>query len=344
MSDIFICKHCGKEMGVKQFGRHLWKVHGQKYEEYVKNHLEEFSQLGWKLCSECGNVFKGRSEKCGGCFTKIHKVQDNQYVRCFYCNTPIHSKVISTHLNTYHGIAFLDYVSNHLSDFEKMGWCKCSICGNITKSQSHIRKQPTCSSECLAKIRKTWVGNLAPRFGAILSDETKQKISNSNTGHVGIKGNLNPACRPEVRQQISQTRIERGVAKGKNNPMFGKTHTPEAIKKIFSHRSMNKLEKMVADELNKAGVAYRFQFFIVEHGICKSYDFKIKGKPLIIEVDGDFWHGNPAQKNHYEKVDKVRRNDALKNEMATRRGYQVIRLWESDIKKDPTIVLKYVLK
>jgi very-short-patch-repair endonuclease len=195
----------------------------------------------------------------------------------------------------------------------------------------------------MAKLKETWIGEKSMRFGAILTDETKKKISQSNTGKEGLKGDLNPASRPYVRKQISQTRIERGVAKGENNPMFGKTHTPEAIKKIFSHRPMNKIEKMIADELDKAGISYHFQFFIVEGKVCKSYDFKIKGKPLIIEVDGDFWHGNPKQKNHYEKVDEVKTNDLMKDLIAVGRGYKVIRLWESDIKKDPSIVLKYVL-
>jgi G:T-mismatch repair DNA endonuclease (very short patch repair protein) len=158
-----------------------------------------------------------------------------------------------------------------------------------------------------------------------------------------LRGNLNPACRPEVRKQISKTRIERGVAKGKNNPMFGKTHTPEAIKKILSHRPMNKLEKIVADELDKISIPYYFQYFITDNGICKSYDFKIKQKPIILEIDGDFWHGNPNTKNHFSKVSIVKKNDTLKENMAKNRGYKVIRLWERDIKKNPSLIGKVVV-
>ena len=197
----------------------------------------------------------------------------------------------------------------------------------------------------MSELKQTWTGKNSTRIGAVLSDETKQKISDSNTGIIkpSITGNLNPACRPEVREQISKTRIERGVAKGEKNGMYGKTHTPEAIRKIMSHRSMNKLEKIVADELDKANISYYFQFFITEKGVCKSYDFKIKGKPLIIEVDGNFWHGNPNQSNHHIHVNETRENDKLKDEIAMRRGISVIRLWESDIKKDPSIVLKHVM-
>ena len=118
-----------------------------------------------------------------------------------------------------------------------------------TRAVANIKNQPTCSRKCMSELKQTWTGKNSTRIGAVLSDETKQKISDSNTGIIkpSITGNLNPACRPEVREQISKTRIERGVAKGEKNGMYGKTHTPEAIRKIMSHRSMNKLEKIVAD-------------------------------------------------------------------------------------------------
>ena len=344
MNDIFICKHCGKEIGIKQFGRHLWKIHNQKYEDYVKNNLSEFSYLGWKLCAECNILFRGTSSKCGKCFTKNHKINMDLFVLCKYCNTSIHSKVLSQHLRVYHNIEFLDYVKENLNDFEKFGWCKCFICGNITKKQG-TKHETTCSEKCLSEYRKTLIGNKSIRFGAILSDETKNKISEKNIEFYLVKENhpfYGNHHTEETKEKISKTRIEKGVAKGEKNGMFGKTHTPEAIKNIFSHRPMNKLEKMVADELNKNGILYTFQYFITEDGVCKSYDFKIKEKPLILEVDGDFWHGNPNTKNHHIRVNKTVLNDKLKEEIALKRGIKVIRLWESDIKKDPSIVIRTI--
>jgi len=345
MSDIFICKHCGKEMGIKQFGRHLWKIHQQKYEDYVKDNLHDFRHLGWKNCLECNEVFKGTSDKCGKCYTKNHKIKEDQYIQCKNCQEKIHSKVFSQHLKVYHNIEFRTYVKDNLNDFKKFGWCNCVICGNVTKKQGD-KQETTCSEKCLSEYRKTLVGEKSARYGALLSDKTKEKISVSQ-----IKRFINPENHPfygkhhkqESKEKISHTRIELGLSKGKNNPMYGKTHTPEAIAKIFSHRKMNKLEALVAEQFDKAFIPYHFQYFINENGVCKSYDFKIDGKPLIIEVDGDFWHGNPNHPNPYNKSDTVRENDRVKDELAKKRGFQVIRLWESDIKKDPSIVLKYVL-
>jgi len=344
MSDIFICKHCDKEMGIKQFARHLWKVHQQKYEDYVFQHLEEFKHLNWKLCSNCNSLFRGTSLKCGSCYTKNHNIKKDQYIQCCYCNESIHSKVVSIHLKSHHNVEFSDYVKEHLDDFRKMGWCNCVICGNICKNISKKHNEPTCSPECVSKIRKTWIGKNSDRFGIPMTNDGKKNISLSKIGipNDKIKGDLNPSKRKEVREQISKTRIERGVAKGAKNPMFGKTHTPETIKKIMSHRPMNKLERLVADELDKLFIPYYFQYFITENGVCKSYDFKIKGKPIILEVDGDFWHGNPNTNNHHIHVKTTIINDKLKEDMAFKRGMKVIRLWESDINNDPSIIERVI--
>lgn len=259
-------------------------------------------------------------------------------IKCAFCETDIHPKALAGHLKAHHSVNFYDYVCNHLDDFRQFGWTECVICGKVTRSRGS-KKGATCSKECLAQHRKTWVGELSPRYGATLSAETKAKIGKSNSKpNEKIRGDNNPAKRPEVRKKISRTRIDKGVAAGPKNGMFGKTHTPEAIEKIMTHRPMNKLEKMVADELDRLGIKYTFQFFINDGSICKSYDFKITDQPTILEVDGDFWHGNPNTKYHHVDSDKTRENDWLKEKMAANRGYRIVRLWESDIKRDISIV------
>ena len=258
-------------------------------------------------------------------------------IKCSHCGKDIHPKVFSVHLRSHHGVDFYEYVCQHLDDFRRLNWTKCEVCGKVTKS--YAKKGATCSYECSARLRESWTGDKAPRFGAVLSAETREKISESNRRpNPAIRGKNNPACRSEVREKISRTRIEKGVARGEKNGMFGKTHTPEAIEKIMTHRPMNRLEKMVADELDRLGIKYTFQFFIHDGNVCKSYDFKIKDSPTILEVDGDFWHGNPDTKYHHIEVESTHQNDILKEKMAADRGYTVIRLWESDIKKDITIV------
>jgi very-short-patch-repair endonuclease len=255
---------------------------------------------------------------------------------CRICKEQVLPKIMSIHLRSHHQTKFLDYVKDNLDDFRQFGWTECQCCGNIT--QSHGKKGRACSIECMAKLRETWVGETAPNYGNVVSEESKSKMAEKRK--IWHENNEHPLLgkfhSQETKNKMSAIKI--GMYDGKNNPMYGKHHTPETIKKIFSFRRMNKLEKLVADTLDSANIKYKFQFFINDGNVCRSYDFKIKHKPLILEIDGDYWHGNPNIKSHYFGVEKIKANDLLKERMANTRGYKVIRFWESDIKKDVSII------
>ena len=262
----------------------------------------------------------------------------NRKVICRICNTSVPMRIISYHLKT-HNVKFLDYVRYNLIDFPN--WHDCPICHN------NLTVGRTCSKECDKEFRHRQTGEKSVRWGTHMNEQSKIKLGNSQKIRLskeGAKdyliGTNNSSCRKEVRDKISSTRIERQVAVGKNNPMFGKTHTAEAIQNILSHRPMNRFEEAVANLLTKNGYEYTFQFFITKDGKCKSYDFKIKGKPVIIEADGDFWHGNPDVKSHWKDSDSVRENDILKETMARERGYNIVRIWQSEFKKNPSILLE----
>jgi very-short-patch-repair endonuclease len=121
--------------------------------------------------------------------------------------------------------------------------------------------------------------------------------------------------------------IERGHSIGEKNGMYGKTHTPEAIKKIMTKRPMNKLEKRVADLLDEHNIDYHYQFFLNRDGVCKSYDFKIKGQPIILEIDGDYWHGGPKAEKYtpFFDLESNMENDKFKNKFAEEHGFKVLR-------------------
>jgi G:T-mismatch repair DNA endonuclease (very short patch repair protein) len=124
----------------------------------------------------------------------------------------------------------------------------------------------------------------------------------------------------------------------KNNP-----HTPETIEKIFSKKPMNKLEKYVSDILEENNIPYQYQFFLkTKDGVCKSYDFRIKNTNILIEIDGDYWHGGPSLDKHFFKLDEVKNNDIQKDQMAEEQGYKLIRIWESNIYNEPNIIMDQI--
>jgi len=342
MSKYFNCKYCNKSFYHRIFKNHIEKTHNELYNDYIKNNITDFSETDYKICVECKDIHRGRSDKCGRCFTKSHDIKENKNIECKLCNKQIYTKLISLHLKKEHNIKLKEYIKINLDDFKLFGWCKCCMCENVTKKQGN-KHEPTCSINCLSKLRKKIYSG---RVGIRHTDETRKRLSNSQI--LRLQNPLNCPFYGKIhslnsKNKISKTRIVRGVAKGEKNPMYGKTHTPEAIEKIFSHRKMNKLEKIVANLLDREKIPYKFQFFINKNGICKSYDFKLLNNNIILEIDGDFWHGNPNTKNHYIKSNEININDTLKEKIATENGYKILRFWESDIKNNPEIILKDIL-
>jgi very-short-patch-repair endonuclease len=157
-----------------------------------------------------------------------------------------------------------------------------------------------------------------------------------------LAGEKNPAKRLSVRRKISKTMKKLAKTSSYINPMQGKTHSMESLKKIFSKRSMTAPEKKIANLLESKKIKYHTQFFISNCGTVFSYDFKIQKRPIIIEVDGDYWHGGPGVEKYWFGVNKTRETDIKKDELAKSRGYKVLRLWESDINTSPENCLKQI--
>ena len=80
----------------------------------------------------------------------------------------------------------------------------------------------------------------------------------------------------------------------------------------------------------------------------KIFDFYIPSANLIVEVDGNYWHGDQKMfpiLNGLQK--KAVRNDIFKDSLATGLGYSIERVWESDLKNNYDKVkarLKKILK
>lgn len=102
-----------------------------------------------------------------------------------------------------------------------------------------------------------------------------------------------------------------------------------APKKPQTVRS-SKLEILFRDKvLESLQIKYIHQYQIAS----KIFDFYLPEYRLLIEVDGDYWHGNTKGKlNEMQK--KNIKNDKLKNRIASFHKYNLIRFSEGDIHKN----------
>jgi len=77
----------------------------------------------------------------------------------------------------------------------------------------------------------------------------------------------------------------------------------------------------------------------------KVFDFKLEDYPILIETDGDFWHGNPdadTTKKRYHIL-KAKKNDMMKNWIARRNGLVLLRFWEKEVFEKPDLVKDEIL-
>lgn len=129
-----------------------------------------------------------------------------------------------------------------------------------------------------------------------------------------------------------------------NKKLVKKSSNPIPKPKVKKKRYMygtSKLEEYFATNfLDKLGVEYVYQFEAKDIG--RFFDFYLEGHNLIIEIDGDFWHGNPEKYSDEElrgHQKRARRVDEYKNKWALLHGIPVLRIWESDIRKNPDVVM-----
>jgi very-short-patch-repair endonuclease len=96
-------------------------------------------------------------------------------------------------------------------------------------------------------------------------------------------------------------------------------------------------EKGMVNILTELGLTFQSQLIISSF----IYDFYVPEFNLIIEVDGDYYHGNPAKYARHElnaMQKKNRRRDRTKTKLATQSNYDLLRFWETDINASPDIV------
>ena len=184
------------------------------------------------------------------------------------------------------------------------------------------------------KIGKSMIGKKGGFTGCKHTQEYKDNIRNFNKDN---KYHLDHKHTLETKNIMSIKRKE-WYAKGNECYNKGKKLSIETINKIISHRPMNKLEELVSNILKSNNISFIHQFYINNGNICKSFDFKIGN--ILLEIDGDYYHGGPGCKKHFFKLEEVKENDLVKNDLAKERGYQIIRIWESKIKENNNIIIQ----
>lgn len=101
-------------------------------------------------------------------------------------------------------------------------------------------------------------------------------------------------------------------------------------------------ERLFEDILKTKEIMYIKQYSFLNSKFI--YDFYLPEKNLLVEIDGDYWHGNPRKFRILDKVQKHNnRNDVIKTKLAVEKNTKLVRIWEYDI-KNSTAEFKKTLK
>jgi len=111
----------------------------------------------------------------------------------------------------------------------------------------------------------------------------------------------------------------------------------------------SKLETKISDCLDKLNISHVRQFYIGR----KIYDIKISNSDIIIEINGDFWHGNPKIYKENDIINHPFKSaiakdlwekDRKKKIIAENKGYKVIYIWEKEINENKKVLLDFLTK
>tara|TARA_Y100000310_G_scaffold344859_1_gene460061 strand:- start:712 stop:1212 length:501 start_codon:yes stop_codon:yes gene_type:complete len=133
---------------------------------------------------------------------------------------------------------------------------------------------------------------------------------------------------------------KRLVNKDKVRRLKKKLSEANPVKPRISRKNRKRTwcEQAIQDLLTDMKIPYEIEIAIPFKLSWKHYDVGLEEYPILIEVDGDYWHGNKKAMNEEQKINwmqmKNKQNDLLKNWVAKSKGYTLIRIWESEVKDD----------
>lgn len=250
--------------------------------------------------------------------------------------------------------------------------CNCLNCGiefKVKENDIKLGRGKYCSRECKDnQQKKTYKGENNPMFGKKMSEKTR-KIKSKITKKLWE----NPEYRRKIRESIINFQNKKGYWPGcddtsKNKrkitllkkygvshiwegvygerscdkttiEKYGKSSAEILIDYEFKYGRQTDIEIMFKNLLDKLKIEYQYKFRIYTKNKkpfwFREFDFLINNTKILIEVDGDFWHGNNNVIGELSEFQiENQKKDRVKEKFAKDNGYEVIRFWGSEIKNN----------
>ena len=136
---------------------------------------------------------------------------------------------------------------------------------------------------------------------------------------------------------MSKKRYNKNNIKRMRAKIRGATSSPPRNR---SNRPMTYLEQIVADLLDDLKIEFEREKPLKYLQGWRYFDFHLIEHGLLIEVDGAYWHGDNQKPSYVAMMAK--KNDMIKNWLAKKEGYKLIRIKEKQLKEEYDTVVENI--
>lgn len=118
-------------------------------------------------------------------------------------------------------------------------------------------------------------------------------------------------------------------------PLSAKQDLEKFAKKMM--KKPTSPERIFQNLLKKHKVPYQSQFIL--NG--KIFDYFLPDTKTLVEIQGDYWHGNPEVYEDFSGYQKyIKKRDLMKRSIALGMGYKFIEFWEKDLNEDKNKIIQ----
>lgn len=362
------CKKCEQVKENKEFD---YKMRTCRIcDEIEKNKLREIEEnkkkVIIKFCKYCNKEINPKFEFCEECKnTKKFKVK----VNCKKCKKEV--IIESRYKNKIHSdIVCQECKEKREQELLDIGFVTCKFCNKNFSflSKRHIEK---CSNYQISyedyknqfgldSIYSKYYKETIKKSQKPITEEIRKKLSEANSRY--FKNNREIVLKRTENMRNSPKRLQNLLKNYENMSKEEKIKRSEAASKSWKNEKIRKnriiglkSEKSVesrkknirkclqtqqpiiskpARELFNYLVSKGFKVIIEYKVEFYSLDIAIPEEKICIEVDGDWWHGNPKIYKELNKNQiKRRQQDKAKNTFLSNKGWKVFRYWVSDLQK-----------
>ncbi len=215
---------------------------------------------------------------------------------------------------------------------ERYGFSGCRNPEERKRKISKNTKKTLAKPEVKIKILKDRKKRM--ERGYMNSPEARKKISET-WKKKWAKGEISEKQRENCKKMGSRGKETR-FKKGHSVPESWREIVRISRSKQIFPKGDTKIELKLQNYLRQSQIEFITQYYLGDIDYKYRCDIFIPSMNLIIEADGDYWHGNPNKYSEEELTDKQKlqkERDNIRTKQLLEKGYKVIRIWENDIKK-----------